>query len=242
MAEFEAVEQRSKRGVKRNGAGRKPNYLKRLGIKAITAAEILAHVNQPELWHGLLHHKSPDVRLRIFTYLTDRRDGKPKQAVDVSGGIMHAHTTYRNPQLAALSPEELTALDTLTRKLALPAPNGPENQTESSTSEPLNAESPLESSYSHGVSLNRVQRHDTPIGHCPILDSIALRGSITIHPRLMMGESMYTRYDIFEEHPDGIMWKGVAEGRDTAIEKLQELSHQAAHPVIALNLQTSETL
>jgi len=33
-------EEGSKRGGRRPGAGRKPNYLKRLGIKAITAAEI----------------------------------------------------------------------------------------------------------------------------------------------------------------------------------------------------------
>ena len=33
-------EEVSKRGGRRPGAGRKPNYLKRLGIKAITAAEI----------------------------------------------------------------------------------------------------------------------------------------------------------------------------------------------------------
>jgi hypothetical protein len=32
-----------KRGGPRAGSGRKPNYLKRLGIKAITAAEILVH-------------------------------------------------------------------------------------------------------------------------------------------------------------------------------------------------------
>jgi hypothetical protein len=118
---------------KRPGAGRKPNYLKRLGIKAITAAEILAHVNEPELWKGLLNHKSPDVRLRTLQYLTDRRDGKAKQAVEVSGGLLHAHTAYRDPKLAALSQEELQALDALTKKLALPAPDAPQNQIESNT-------------------------------------------------------------------------------------------------------------
>ncbi len=122
---------KSRRGGKRPGSGRKPNYLKRLGIKAITAAEILAHHDEPDLWKGLLTHKSADIRLRTLQYLTDRRDGKPKQAVDVSGGIMHAHTTYRNPQLAALSPEELLTLDSLTRKLALPAPDTPHNQIKS---------------------------------------------------------------------------------------------------------------
>jgi hypothetical protein len=37
----------------------------------------------------------------------DRRDGK--QAIEVKGGLVHAHTAYRDPQLAALSPEELAA-------------------------------------------------------------------------------------------------------------------------------------
>ena len=119
------------RGGWRPGSGRKPNYLKRLGIKALTAAEILAHHDEPKLWYGLLHHKSADIRLRTLSYLTDRRDGKAKQAVDVSGAILHAHATYRNPQLAALSLEELQALDNITKKLTLPAPDGPHNQTKS---------------------------------------------------------------------------------------------------------------
>jgi hypothetical protein len=38
---------------------------------------------------------------------------------------------YRNPQLAALSLDELQALDVITKKLALPAPDGPHNQTQS---------------------------------------------------------------------------------------------------------------
>lgn len=62
---------------------------------------------------------------------TDGRDGKAKQALEVSGGLLHAHTAYRDPKLAALSQEELQALDALTRKLALPAPDGPQNQIES---------------------------------------------------------------------------------------------------------------
>jgi hypothetical protein len=153
MAEANQSEETSgvrikRRGGKRPGAGRKPNYLKRLGIKAITAAEILAHVNEPELWQGLLNHKSPDVRLRTLQYLTDRRDGKAKQAVEVSGGPLHAHTAYRDPRLAALSPEELQSLDALTRKLALPAPDGPQNKIESNTAiEEVEVESePIEDS------------------------------------------------------------------------------------------------
>ncbi len=51
-------------------------------------------------------------------YLVDRRDGKPKTAIELSGGITHAHTIYR--PLSTLSEEELKQLDTLTQKLALP--------------------------------------------------------------------------------------------------------------------------
>jgi hypothetical protein len=66
-------------------------------------------------------------------YLTDRRDGKPKQAVSVSGGLLHAHTVYRDPILAGLSDEELQALNAISRKLALPSPDAPQNQIESNT-------------------------------------------------------------------------------------------------------------
>jgi hypothetical protein len=124
---------RGSRGGKRPGAGRKPNYLKRLGIKAITAAEILAHFQEIDLWRGLLQHKSAAIRLQTLSYLTDRRDGKARQAVTVTGELLHAHTVYRDPLLAALSQEELKALDGITRKLALPAPDAPYNQIESTT-------------------------------------------------------------------------------------------------------------
>jgi hypothetical protein len=36
-----------------------------------------------------------------------------------------------DPKLAALSNEELAALDAISKKLALPAPDGPQNQIES---------------------------------------------------------------------------------------------------------------
>lgn len=124
-----------RRGGKRPGAGRKPNYLKRLGIKAITAAEILAHFSEIDLWRGLLNHKSAAIRLQTLQYLTDRRDGKPKQAVAISGAFLHA-TVYRDPRLAGLSDEELQALNALSMKLALPSPDGPQSK-ESTTTQPL---------------------------------------------------------------------------------------------------------
>jgi hypothetical protein len=97
------------------------------------AAEILAHHDEPKLWSGLLNSRSEDVRFRTLSYLTDRRDGKPKQQVDVSGGLMHAHTVYRDPRLANLSADELASLDSLTRKLVTTAQDGPHNQIESNT-------------------------------------------------------------------------------------------------------------
>jgi hypothetical protein len=51
--------------------------------------------------------------------------------VEIAGGIIHAHTIYRDPLLAALLPGELKVLDDLTRKLALPAPDTPQNNIES---------------------------------------------------------------------------------------------------------------
>jgi hypothetical protein len=51
----------------------------------------------------------------------------------LQGSCAAAHTAYRDPKLAALSSEELLALDALTRKLALPAPNTLYNQIESNS-------------------------------------------------------------------------------------------------------------
>lgn len=131
MSETNETKLKPGRGGKRPGSGRKPNYFKRLGIKAITAAEILGRHDEPELWAALLRHPSADIKLRTLQYLVDRRDGKPRQAVALTGELLHAHTVYRDPRLAGLSDEELRALDTVTRKLALPSPDGPQNQIES---------------------------------------------------------------------------------------------------------------
>jgi hypothetical protein len=75
------------RGGRRKGAGRKPNYLKKMGASPLTAAHLLAHVDELKLWEHLLHDKSSDVRMRALSYLTDRRDGRAKQSMDVSGGM-----------------------------------------------------------------------------------------------------------------------------------------------------------
>jgi hypothetical protein len=42
-------------------------------------------------------------------------------------------------------------------------------------------------------------------------------------------KNMYRSYDLFEEHPEGKMWKGFAADRETALEKLKELYCLAGH-------------
>ena len=126
VRETKQIAPHARHGGKRAGAGRKPDYFKRLQVKPLTAAEILARYPEDEAWGYFLEHQDPEIRLKARIYLTDRRDGKPRQAVEVSGGIVHAHTVYRDPRLAALSLEELQSLDTLTKKLALPAPDAPQ--------------------------------------------------------------------------------------------------------------------
>ena len=127
VRETKQIAAHAKHGGKRAGAGRKPDYFKRLQVKPLTAAQILARYPEDEAWGYFLEHEDAEIRLKARIYLTDRRDGKPRQAVDVSGGIVHAHTVYRDPKLAALSPEELQSLDALTKKLALPAPATPQD-------------------------------------------------------------------------------------------------------------------
>lgn len=121
------------RGGRRPGAGRKPDLAKRLlsGIKAITAAELLSKIDTEAVVNDLLKKGSRQLKWQVITVLWDRVYGKPKQDVSVSGGIVHAHTVYRNPILASLSLEELAQLDALTKKLAAPVQDGPHNQTQS---------------------------------------------------------------------------------------------------------------
>ena len=122
------------KGGAREGAGRPRNPWKLLNRPSVEIARAIYEESNPrEVFHKLLRSKSDDVRLRTITFLHEQAFGKAKQAVDISGGIVHAHTVYRNPQLAALSLEELQALDDITKKLALPAPDGPQNHTKSDT-------------------------------------------------------------------------------------------------------------
>lgn len=76
-----------KRGGKRPGAGRKPEILKVLhpDIKPATAASILAQHDESAIWTRFLRSRDERIALDAAKYLTDRRDGKAKQAIEHSG-------------------------------------------------------------------------------------------------------------------------------------------------------------
>jgi hypothetical protein len=103
------------------------------------AAEALEGVDVRAIVHDLLKDGSRPVKLQTLTVLWDRVFGKPKQEMNVSGGVLRTHT--RNPLLTSLPKE---ALEDLARKYdevlamhALPpldvAPDAPQNQIESNT-------------------------------------------------------------------------------------------------------------
>jgi hypothetical protein len=90
------------RGGKRAKAGRKPGSMNKITAlksaepeikkikgaaakRAVTAAAVLACVDEMGLWLDLVHHKDPSVRLKTLCYLTDQRDGKAKQRLEASG-------------------------------------------------------------------------------------------------------------------------------------------------------------
>ena len=55
-------------------------------------------------------------------------------------------------------------------------------------------------------------------------------------------EDPFELFDLFEEQPEGRLWRGVVNGRETATSKLAELSAKSGKPVFAMNLQTREIL
>ncbi len=104
------------RGGKREGAGRKPGSINRataikraareLGdIKgtraqqAVSAAVVLGLVDESAKWLDLLNQKDPWLRFRVMVYLTDRRDGKPKQAVELDADIKTTLANMTTEQL-----------------------------------------------------------------------------------------------------------------------------------------------
>jgi hypothetical protein len=79
---------RSGWGGRRRGAGRRPRDLDRWiaarGLKPATAAEILERADERAIWYRLLHSEDEAIVLRTITYLTDRREGRPAQQINVT--------------------------------------------------------------------------------------------------------------------------------------------------------------
>src|SRR5215472_18101749 len=75
-------------GGRRPGAGRRPRdldkWIKARGLKPATAAEILERADERAIWYRLLHSADESIVLRAITYLTDRRDGRPAQQINVT--------------------------------------------------------------------------------------------------------------------------------------------------------------
>jgi hypothetical protein len=129
---------KSMRGGKRQGAGRKPNLTKIL-LKGVSRQTILAACENVDIGSviiGLLRSKREQSRIEALHFIFDRVMGKPKQDVNVSGGLLHAHT--RDPRLVALPKEALEemarAYDAILAKHTLPvldvSQDGPQNQIE----------------------------------------------------------------------------------------------------------------
>jgi len=101
-------------GGKRPGAGRRPRDVERWiaarGLKPATAAEILERADERRIWYRLLHSEDEGIVLRTITYLTDRRDGRPAQQINVTGGVMH------------FTPEEIERARGVVRELMVSKP------------------------------------------------------------------------------------------------------------------------
>jgi hypothetical protein len=134
----DSSESKSKRGGKRPGAGRKPNLAKRLlkGFSRDAILEAAGNMDVGAVITGLLKSKREKTRLETLVFVRDSVLGRPAQSLNVSGGLMHAHTAWR--PLSTLSDTEIEQLDAISKKL-LVAPgqnasqNGPHNQIESNT-------------------------------------------------------------------------------------------------------------
>jgi hypothetical protein len=79
----EQSNQTKSKGGARPGSGRKPKAI--VTLRKATAEKVLASVDEVALWKVLLNHEEARVSLDALKYLTDRRDGKAAQSIDVNG-------------------------------------------------------------------------------------------------------------------------------------------------------------
>ena len=125
-------------GGKRRGAGRKPNLAKRLlrGFSRDAILEAAGNIDVGAVITSLLKSKREKTRLETLVFVRDSVLGRPAQNLNVSGGLMHAHTAWR--PLSTLSDAEIEQLDAISKKLLVPpgqnaSQNGLHNQKESNT-------------------------------------------------------------------------------------------------------------
>jgi len=87
-AMLDAIVKQTNRGGWRPGAGRKPNYFKKIGIKPISAHELLASLDIPKIIGDLVNDRNPAIRLQTLTMLLNRAYGLPHTTgeVNVTGG------------------------------------------------------------------------------------------------------------------------------------------------------------
>ena len=99
-------------GGKRPGAGRRPRdadkWIRARSLSPATAAEILERSDERRIWYRLLNSDDEGGVLRAITYLTDRRDGRPAQQINITGAVAH------------IPPEEIERARAVVRELTNP--------------------------------------------------------------------------------------------------------------------------
>jgi hypothetical protein len=125
-------------GGKRPEAGRKPNLVKRLvgRLSPLSAGQILEGLDVEGTIAEIMKKGSLSLKQRTLADLMDRAWGRPAQAVNVSGAVVHAHWTPG--KYSHLSDEEFAKLAELSAKalgqaVSNTAQNAPHNQLESTT-------------------------------------------------------------------------------------------------------------
>jgi hypothetical protein len=104
-------------GGKRRGAGRRPRDLEKWiaarGLKPATAAEILERADERRIWYRLLNSEDEAIALRALMYLTDRRDGRASQQINITGAVAH------------FAPEQIDRARAIVRELVGGSPQQP---------------------------------------------------------------------------------------------------------------------
>ena len=126
--------QRANEAVRGPAANRISRSVCLKGFSREALAEAASTIDCGAVLVGLLKSKKEKTRMEALIFLRDTMIGRPAQNVQLSGGVIHAHTVWR--PLANLSDEEVQLLDGITKKLTAPAvsnasPDAHQNQIES---------------------------------------------------------------------------------------------------------------